>query len=54
MKYNVTNIQWDTDGIPNKSLPTSITLEVEDEDDVIDDLSDEYGFCIFSADIEEA
>lgn len=49
-KYKVTNIDWDVDyddefaDTPN--LPTEVIIEVEDEDDIADALSDEYGFCI--------
>lgn len=51
--YIVSGIEWDTDeeDIP---LPETVNIGVEDDKDVIDALSDEYGFCIESVErIEE-
>lgn len=48
----VENIKWDTDGEDISHLPDKVIVpgDIED-DDVIDYLSDFYGFCVFSADI---
>ena len=53
------NIKWDIedsieiDAIP--SLPTEVEIpsEITDLDDAVDWLSDEYGYCIESFEIEE-
>lgn len=52
MVYEVTNIKWDTDGARVK-LPKNAIVEAEDEDEIADILSDEYGFCIYSLEIKE-
>ena len=49
MKITTKSIKWDTDGAKVK-LPQVVTLTVEDEDEIADALSEEYGFCIFSLD----
>lgn len=56
MKYKASNIIWDTDGDEEifNSLPSEVIVEVTDDEDVIDTLSDEYGFCIFSATVATA
>lgn len=47
VKYKVTNIDWDVDEIEDlKDLPTTCIIDAEDEDDIADALSDEYGFCV--------
>ena len=55
IKCVVTNIDWDTDGEEIKELPANVTLELEDldglgvsDEDVADELSDRYGFCVNS------
>ena len=51
MLFRVHNIKWDCDGEDPKdlNLPTkSAQIESDDIEDVIDDLSDEYGFLIES------
>lgn len=51
--YNVTNIQWDTDG-EDVYLPSCVRVEAEEADHAVDVASDMYGFCIFNANVEEA
>jgi hypothetical protein len=49
MLFRVENIKWDCDGEDPKDLNLPITsaqIECDDVEDVIDDLSDEYGFLI--------
>ena len=55
IKCVITNIDWDTDGEEIKELPVNVTLELEDldglgvsDEDVADELSDRYGFCVNS------
>lgn len=51
MLYRVHNIKWDCDGEDPKDLNLPIAsaqIESDDIEDVIDDLSDEYGFLIES------
>ena len=51
MLFRVENIKWDCDGEDPKDLNLPITsaqIESDDIEDVIDDLSDEYGFLIES------
>lgn len=48
-KYNVFDIDWDVDDIEDADLlPTEVIIEAEDEDEIADALSDEYGFCVNS------
>lgn len=45
MKVEVEGIDWDA----GLDLPSSVTMEVADDvtdDDIIEELSDEYGWCI--------
>jgi hypothetical protein len=53
-KFKVTDIAWDTDGadLPH-DVPLNTEIEAEDEDAVADALSDKYGWCIASLNIEE-
>lgn len=47
----VTNIVWDTDGysVEELGLPVEVDVPSEiEEDDIVDWLSDKYGFCIES------
>lgn len=55
IKCVITNIDWDTDGEATEYLPVNVTLELEDldglgvsDEDVADELSDRYGFCVNS------
>lgn len=55
IKCVITNIDWDTDGEVIEYLPANVTLELEDldglgvsDEDVADELSDRYGFCVNS------
>lgn len=49
-KYKVTDIQWDTDEESQDELgfPTEDAVECENEDEVIDILANEYGWCVVS------
>ena len=51
MKFNVTDIHWETDG-ENVYLPKTAVVDAEDEDEVLDILSDEYGWLIESCNIK--
>lgn len=53
--YRITKIVWDCDGedAKNFGLPTECYLMTENEGHLSDDLSDVYGFCIWSCDFEE-
>lgn len=51
MLFKVKNIKWDCDGEDPKDLNLPIEsaqIESDDVEDVIDDLSDKYGFLIES------
>ena len=55
IKVKVWDIDWDTDGENVPELPSETILEIEDIDglgvddqDVADELSDRYGFCVNS------
>ena len=55
VKVKVWDIDWDTDGENVPELPSETMLELEDIDglgvddqDVADELSDRYGFCVNS------
>jgi len=50
MKIKTTEIDWDTDGdeITESILPQEVEVEVDNEEEITDALSDKYGFCIFS------
>ena len=43
------SIDWDTDGDKEvfESLPQRVILTVDDEEEIVDELSDMYGWCIF-------
>jgi hypothetical protein len=45
MKIKTTNINWDTDG-HKVDLPQQVVLEVDNEDEIADKLSDQYDWCI--------
>ena len=45
MKVRTKFIDWDTDG-EDVELPQIVDIEVEDEDEIADALSDKYGWCI--------
>ena len=54
-RFKVSKIQWETDGCKVK-LPKTAFVEVGDDDDedvVVDTLSDEYGWLISGCYIEE-
>ena len=59
--FAATNIDWDIDEdedgtIPTAKelgLPTNVLIYSKDIEDVADDLSDHYGWCINSLDVEE-
>ena len=44
-KFHATDIVWDTDD-EKVDLPDDVIIEAEDEDAVVDALSDEYGWRI--------
>jgi hypothetical protein len=54
-KFNVINIEWDTDGkSPVKlGLPRKRIVEAEDEDGIADALSDEYGWLVSGFEVVE-
>ena len=60
MLFRATRIQWDTTDDVNEmtseelNLPEADIVDVDDEDAVIDALSDRHGFCIRGASIEVA
>ena len=48
-QFDVTGIVYDFDGIPDgeiPALPTCMVIECEDEDGVVDAISDETGFLV--------
>lgn len=48
-RYDIFDIEWDVDDPEDlELLPTEVEVEVEDEYDIADALSDEYGFCVKS------
>lgn len=51
MKARAFNINYDTDG-EDINLPYEVFVEVEQEDDICDAVSDETGFCVFSLQYE--
>lgn len=54
-RYRIQGIDWDCFAPPDHyNLPINTVVEAEDEDSVVDALSDEYGWCINSVEsIEE-
>ena len=58
MKWlNITNIDWDTDGENVPELPQNLQYladedEVQDPSYIADRLSDEYGFCVNSYEVD--
>lgn len=44
-QFKFTYIEWDTDG-EQVDLPTSTTIEAENEEDIADALSDKFGWCV--------
>lgn len=53
--FKVTNIVWDTDGDRIEDLPETVYIDDNDEideDEIADYLSDEYGWCIKSYDLD--
>jgi len=60
--YLITNIEWDTDGVPIDNLPAFANMIIEDlptgttdemiEDIISDYLSESCGFCVFGFDYE--
>ncbi|KKM82819.1 hypothetical protein LCGC14_1315710 [marine sediment metagenome] len=52
MKVTCFDIDWDTDGLKTK-LPKKTIVEVESFDEVVDALSDKFGWCINSLKIKE-
>lgn len=52
MIFRVFNIKWDT-GRKQVSLPNEMIVEVEDEDEIADILSNITGYCHFSFECKE-
>ena len=55
MLIKVYDIQWNIDSDPEDvypDLPETVVVDVDSEDEAIDAVSDETGFCISSANIE--
>ena len=54
--YRMFDIEWDTDG-KKVDLPSEVFISDEEEvlysDDLVDELSDKYGFCVNSSSYEE-
>lgn len=49
----ITDIIWDTDGEYIPELPNTVAIPYwVNEEDAVDYLSDKYGFCIFSCNVE--
>ena len=49
----VFNIEWDTDGEFVPELPTEEVVHVESDDDIADELSNRFGFCVISFEHED-
>lgn len=48
-KYYVFDIDWDVDYPEDlENLPTETIIEAKSEDEIVDALSDEFGFCVKS------
>ena len=45
--FKVTGIKWETDGLKTK-LPSEMIIKCDNENEVVDTISDEYGFLIAS------
>ena len=52
VKVKVWDIDWDTDGEKVPELPNEASFEMKDDgfgisdEDIADELSDEYGYCV--------
>ena len=51
--YRVSDIDWDTDGEEIADLPESAYVWADDEDEALEAVSDEAGWCIEGAVVEE-
>ena len=55
-RYRLFDIDWDTDG-EDVDLPSEVIVEIDDDQDIVydgaDALSDQYGWCVNSFEIEE-
>ena len=51
--YRVSDIDWDTDGQNIADLPECVYVWADDEDEALDAASDEVGWCIEAAVVEE-
>jgi len=55
MRLNISNIKWDTDG-QAINLPSCVALDVDKDFDIeletANTLSDMFGYCIFSLDVQ--
>ena len=52
--YLCTNIKYDTDGQRVRGLPKKLVVEVENEEDIADAISDHIGWCVESLDYKES
>ena len=52
--FKTRSIDWDTDDDKQvfDGLPQQVTVDVEDEYDIADALSDKYGWCVFGFTLE--
>lgn len=56
--YYIKSIEWDTEDIyleediKSLGLPSSFFIEAESEEELVDNISDEYGYCVEKLDYE--
>lgn len=50
--FQISAIEWDTDGLKIKGLPETATVEADDDEEALDRLSDEHGWLIADCKIE--
>lgn len=51
--YNYVEVEWDVDDDDNPDLPEGVYVPCDvEEEDIADWLSDEYGYCVLSFDID--
>lgn len=46
MKIETQRIEWDADGEAFGNLPQRVVLDVESADDIANELSDRFGWCV--------
>ena len=54
MIFKTRSIDWDTDDDKEvfDGLPQQVTVDVENEDEIADALSDNYGWCMFGFEVD--